>query len=162
MGKYFKKFYVGESKIHNKGIFAEKNIRRGEVVGVIQGQKKFKVNRNLNDALSNPDWVGFEPHYWVDPIPPYKHLNHSCNPNVAILGTKTLIALKSIKKNHEITIDYSIIEADPRWYMKCVCGGKNCRGIIKSIRQLPKDVYNKYKPFISKHFQALYQKNGNG
>jgi SET domain-containing protein len=158
MKKGRKKFYVEKSKIHQKGIFAQKNIKRREIVGVIQGEKKFKINRSLKDALSNPDWVGFEMHTWVDPIPPYKHLNHSCNPNVAILGNKTLIAIKNIPKGKEITIDYSIIEADPRWYMKCACKERICRGIINSIQHLPKKVYSKYVPFVSKKFQSLHGK----
>ncbi|MFA4975367.1 MAG: SET domain-containing protein [Candidatus Paceibacterota bacterium] len=161
MKKIFKKFYVGQSRIHNKGIFAVKDIKKGELVGVVQGPKKFKINKNINDALSNPDWIGFKIHNWVDPIPPYKHLNHSCNPNVAIKGNKTLIAICDIKKDKEVTIDYSIIEADLRWYMKCSCKEKKCRSIIKSIQKLPKKVYNSYLPFISKEFQNLYMKNYN-
>lgn len=153
-----KKIYVGKSKICGKGIFAKKDIKKEEIVGVIRGFKKFKINRNIKDVLSHPDWVGFKMHTWIDPVPPYKYLNHSCNPNVAILGNKTLIAIKNISKDEEITIDYSIIEADPRWYMKCFCGEKKCRGIIRSIQKLPKKVYNKYIPFVSKKFQALYEK----
>lgn len=154
-----KKFYSGESKIHSKGIFANKNIKKEEIVGVIQGPKKFKINKNAADALSNPDWVGFDLNYWIDPIPPYKHLNHSCDPNVAILGNKTLVAIKNIAKNEEITIDYSIIEADPRWHMRCTCGEKNCRRIVGSIQKLPQRVYNKYMPFISKRFRVIYENN---
>lgn len=153
-----KKFYVGPSSIHDKGIFALRNIKRGEIVGIVQGSKKFKINRNISDALSNPDWVGFKTHNWIDPIPPYKYLNHSCDPNVAIKGSKTLIAICNIKKNEEIAIDYSIIEADPRWYMKCSCKGEKCRKVIKSIQKLPKKVYNGYLPHVSKEFQSLYKK----
>jgi len=98
MKKGSKKFYVGSSKIHNKGIFALRNIKKGEIVGVIKGPKKFKINHSVNDALSNPDWVGFKVNNWIDPIPPYKYLNHSCNPNVAIGGHKTLVAICCIKK----------------------------------------------------------------
>jgi SET domain-containing protein len=159
MKKELKKFYIGESKIHNKGIFAVRNIKIGEIVGVVQGIKKFKINRNIKDALANPDWVGFKMHNWVDPIPPYKYLNHSCNPNVAIKGYKTFIAICNIKKDKEITIDYSIIEADSLWYMKCCCKEKKCRGIIESIQKLPMKVYLSYLPFISKEFQNLYEKD---
>ncbi len=154
-----KKIYVGKSQLHGMGIFALRKIKKGEIVGIVQGPKMFKVNRNIRDALSNPDWVGFKMHNWVDPIPPYKYLNHSCNPNIAIKGFKTLIAIRDIKKEEEITIDYSIIEADPLWYMKCTCKEKKCRGIIKSIQKLPKKIYKSYLPFISKEFQDLYEKS---
>ena len=158
MKKVSKKICSGKSKIHNNGIFAVRDLKKGEIVGIIQGLKKFKVNRNMNDVLSNPDWIGFKKHNWIDPILPYKHLNHSCNPNVAIKGHKTLVAIRNIKKNEEVAIDYSIIEADPRWYMICSCKDKKCRGTIKAIQKLPKKVYDKYMPLVSKHFQALYEK----
>ena len=155
------KIYIGKSKIHRKGVFASQDIKKGEIVGIIQGPKKFKINRNKHDALTHPDWVGFKMHTWIDPVPPYKYLNHSCNPNVGIRGHKTLVAIRDIKKDKEITIDYSIIEADPRWYIECSCKAKNCRGVIRSIQYLPKKIYNNYLPFISKEFQNLYKKLGN-
>ena len=155
------KVYIKKSKIHNEGIFAKVDMKTGEIVGIVQGPKKFKINLSKKDALSHPDWVGFKMHTWIDPVPPYKYLNHSCNPNVGIKGHRTLVAIRDIKKNKEITIDYSIIEADPRWYMKCNCGEKNCRGIIRSIQKLPPRVYNRYLPFISQEFKNLYKENHN-
>lgn len=150
------KIFVKDSLIHGRGIFAKQDIKVGEIVGVIKGTKKFKVNRSKDDALANPDWIGFEINAWIDPVPPYKYLNHSCNPSTAIRGKKTLVAIHNIKKNTEITIDYSIIEADSRWFMSCSCGSHNCRHVIKSIRELPEKFYKNYFPYISKDFQILY------
>lgn len=146
------------SSIHGRGIFVNKHIRKGEVVCIIKGRQMFKVNQNKHDAMSHPDWVGFKKHNWVDPVPPYKYLNHSCEPNTAVKGHRTLVALKPIKNGEEVTIDYSIIEADPRWQMLCGCGSKNCRGIIESIQKLPTKIYKSYLPYISKDFQKLVHK----
>lgn len=146
-----------KSLIHGRGIFSAKDIKRGEVICVIKGTKFFKVNKNVKDALSHPDWVGFKMNNWVDPAVPFKYLNHSCIPNSAVKGKVTLVALRDIKKGEEVTIDYSIIEADFRWHMKCHCGNKNCRGVIKSIQWLPREVYNSYCPYISKDFQRVYE-----
>lgn len=145
-----------ESKIHGRGIHATKNIKKGEIVCIVKGPQMFKVNLNMHDVLGHPDWVGFKKHYWVDPIPPYKYLNHSCNPNTAIKGHKTVMAIHNIKKGDEVTVDYSILEADIRWYMKCSCGENNCRHKIASIQKLPQKIYNSYLPYISKEFQILY------
>lgn len=153
------KIYHKESKIHGSGVFAIKDIKKGEIICIIKGEKKYKINKNKKDALSNPDWVGFKKNFWIDPYLPYKFLNHSCSPNSAIKGNVTLIAIKKIKKNEEITIDYSIIEADPRWEMKCSCNKSNCRGIIRSIQFLSKKAYTKYIPNISKAFQKIYERS---
>jgi uncharacterized protein len=154
-----KKIKVGDSQIHGRGIFAKYKIKKGEIVAIIKGTPVFKINRTISDVFANPDWIGFKVHNWIDPIPPYKHINHSCEPNTAIKGKKTLIAIKDIDKNEEVTIDYSIIEADPRWYLKCDCGSKTCRGIITSIQKLPNKVYRQYFPHISKEFQSIYEGN---
>lgn len=148
-----------QSSIHGKGIFSIQEIKEGEIVCIIKGRRMFKINKNEKDALAHPNWVGFKINNWVDPVPPYKYLNHSCKPNTAIKGSKTLVALKNIEKDEEITIDYSIIEADPRWYMKCHCGNNNCRGIIKSIQFLPDQTYSRYLPNISKEFQKIHEGN---
>lgn len=146
-----------KSLIHGNGIFSTQEIKRGEVVCIIKGKKFFKINKNLKDVFANPDWVGFKMNNWVDPAVPFKYLNHSCSPTSAIRGKVTLVALRNIRKGEEITIDYSIIEADDRWHMKCHCGSKNCRGMIKSIQWLPENVYHSYHPYISKDFQRLWE-----
>ncbi|MFA6269816.1 MAG: SET domain-containing protein-lysine N-methyltransferase [Candidatus Paceibacterota bacterium] len=153
------KVTVSKSGIHGKGIFATRDIAKGEIVFIIKGPRMFKVNNGKKDALSHPDWVGFKMNNWVDPIPPYKYLNHSCNPNCGIKGKVEVVALKDIKKGDETTTDYSIIEADQLWSMKCACGEKNCRKIIKSIQFLPTKQFSRYFPYIPTYFRTLYLKN---
>ena len=152
------KITVKESTIHGKGIFALKDIKKGEIISIIKGPRKFKINRSAKDALAHPDWVGFKMHHWIDPIPPYKYLNHSCNPNCGIKGKVETVALKNIKKGEEVVIDYSIIEGDVRWRMKCHCGQKNCRETIKSFQFLPDKQFYRYFPFIPTCFKNLYLK----
>lgn len=74
-------------------------------------------------------------------------INHSCEPNSGIkkiTGKYFLIAVKDIKNNEEITWDYSTWVQEPLWKMKCYCGSKNCRGIIRSFRYLSEDIKRKY------------------
>jgi len=152
------KIYTKESGIHGSGIFSAKNIKKGEIICILKGDEKFKVNRNEKDSLSNPDWIGFEKNRWIDPILPYKKLNHSCSPTAAIKGKKTLIAICNIKKDSEITIDYSITEIDDLWHMNCLCKNKNCRKVIRAIQFLDKKTYNKYMPYVPASFIKFYQK----
>ena len=152
------KIVVGKSKIHGKGIFVNQNIKKGEEIFTIKGPKMFKINKNTRDALAHPDWIGFKMNTWIDPIPPYKYVNHSCNPNCGIKGKLKVIALKNIKEEEEITLDYSTTEMDELWKMKCSCGAKNCRKIIKSIESLSPKLYKRYFPNIPKDFIKIYEK----
>ncbi|OHA94318.1 MAG: hypothetical protein A3E02_00505 [Candidatus Zambryskibacteria bacterium RIFCSPHIGHO2_12_FULL_38_34] len=151
-----KHIYHTNSKIDGLGIFAGENIRKGEIIQYIKGVIKFKINKNKEDALANPDWVGVKKNHWIDPERPYKFLNHSCNPSAGIKGKVTMVALRDIKEAEEITVDYSTIEGDDMWEMKCTCGEPNCRGIIKSVQFLPKEQFKKYMPNVPKYFQKVY------
>ena len=110
----------------------------------------------MRDVFMHPDWVGYEEFEWIDPRPPYKYLNHSCEPNVGVRGRFLLTALRDIRADEEITIDYSIIEPDPRWFMKCGCGKKNCRKVVRAIELLPQKLFNKYDPYIPRAMKKLY------
>ncbi len=153
-----KQFFVIKSKIHGYGIAAGENIKRGEIITRLKGKLKFKINKSIEDALANPDWVGVDKNIWIDPDKPYKFLNHSCDANSGIQGRLKLIAVKDIKEGEEITIDYSTIEGDQRWKMSCDCGAENCRHEIRSIHDLSKEDFERYMPYISTYFKRVYQK----
>lgn len=76
------------------------------------------------------------------------YLNHSCEPNSAVIidGQRaTLIALREILSDEEIVNDYSLTVDQPGWEMQCICGNPKCRRVIKSFRELPKDLRDHYK-----------------
>ncbi len=154
-----KQFYVCKSKIEGFGVNAGEDIKKNEIVTRFSGPIKFKINKNKRDALSHPDWVGIKKNHWIDPEKPQKFLNHSCNPNAGIKGRVSIMALRDIKEGEEITFDYSIIEGDKRWEMKCLCGEKNCRVTIGSTHFLPEEQFRKYMPNIPTYFKNLYLKN---
>jgi SET domain-containing protein len=157
-----KHIYVTKSEIEGMGIRIGEDANPGDEIFRVSGEMKFKINRNKRDALAHPDWIGVDKNQWIDPQKPAKFLNHSCNPNSGMKGKFTLVALRHIKQGEEITIDYSIIEGDPRWEMKCSCGEKNCRGLIQSIHSLPRIQYDKYLPYISTYFKKLYNNSQKG
>ncbi len=156
-----KDLFIKNSSIHKKGLFTKVGITKGKFISNIKGNVKRKVNGDINDVFANPDWVGFKKYWWIDPVPPFKFLNHSCEPNAGIRGKIRLYAMRDIKPNEELTIDYSSVEADPRWEMKCNCGSKKCRKKIRSIQFLPKGIIKKYCPFIPTGLKLLfYKENG--
>ncbi len=151
-----KKIQVTESKIHGRGLVAVVNIQKSEFVGHIKGETKFKINKSIQDTFAHPDWVGFKKNYWTDPLPPFKYINHSCEPNCGIKGRKTVCALRNINSGEELTIDYSTTEIDTNWVLECTCGSKICRRKIQSIQSLPLSAFKKYAPLIPTAFKKMY------
>lgn len=152
------KIYIGESKLHGKGLLASRNIKKGETIFIIRGKKvKFLINNKRQANLAGLNWVGWGKNTWIDPAKYCIYFNHSCNPNSALRKKVTVIALRDIKKDEEVTFDYSLNEGDIFWHMKCNCGSKNCRGIIRSIQFLPKKIFNKRKKYVPKYFQKIFK-----
>ena len=56
--------------------------------------------------------------------------NHSCNPNIGFDGSICYIAIRDIKKDEEILLDYAFMETEFQPF-ECKCGSNNCRKIIK-------------------------------
>lgn len=149
-------------EIHGKGLFSMKNFKKGERIQYITGKVVTKISESKEDTFSMSTWYGLTKSKWIDPEDGiFAFLNHCCEPNAAIVGTKTLIALKDIKKGEEVSIDYSMTDADELWEMDCLCGVKTCRKVIRSIHNLPHHVFENHMPHIPKYFQREYLRNLN-
>lgn len=133
------KFFTKDSMVEGLGLFANRNIRKGEHIFTFRGKICNEKNtKKLNEHyLMTVDWNKV---MYVSK--PMRYINHSCNPNTGLKGLK-VIALKNIKSGKELTIDYDTLEYE--WKMKCHCGSKDCRKIIKGWKYLPERLQNKYK-----------------
>ncbi len=143
------------------GLFAKKEIKKGEIIFLAKGkQVRIKIKDKTDSALL-PNAIGYDVGVWLDPLVDnaLNYLNHSCDPNAGIKGKVTVTALKNIKKGEHITIDYSITECDKSWSLdqRCHCGAKNCRKVIRSIQSLPVIIYRKYLPYIPTVMQREYK-----
>lgn len=153
------KIYIAKSRLDGKGIFALRNIKKGETVFVIKGNKlKFLINNKKQAQIAGLNWVGYGKNEWINPLKHCIFFNHSCNPNAGIKGHVKFVAIRNIKKGEEVLFDYSLNEADIFWNIKCNCKSTNCRKIIRSIQFLPVQTFNKYKEYIPKYFQKVYKK----
>ncbi len=148
------------SGIEGKGLFSSKAFKPGQIIARIEGKKVKKLTKTKADSLSIPTWYGVGRYTWIDPSNTvFEYLNHSCEPNAAIAGTKTLVAIRNIEVGQEVTIDYSMTDADPLWEMSCLCKSKNCRKLIKSITSLEPTVVKSHMPYIPRYFQRIYLKH---
>ena len=156
-----KKIFVDKNSIHGKGMFAGEDIHRGERIQYIKGKPIKNIVKSTKESQTISNWIGVSSKFWMNTKgTPFRYVNHSCDPNAAIMGTKTAVALRDIQKDEEITIDYSMSDADPYWKgIHCHCGAKDCRKEIKTIYTVPPEVFKKHMPYVSRYFQRLYLRN---
>jgi len=148
--------YVAASKISGKGSFASRDIRIDEVVNIITGKEYNE--KQVDDLIRkgklriDDDFQIDDDKFFVGPGVDY-FTNHSCEPNAGVKNTNQIVAIRNIKKDEEITIDYSTISGIPKndsnyrndeWSMICNCRSKNCRGKIGYVLSLPKKRLKKY------------------
>jgi len=95
-----KLFYVDDSPIHGKGLYARRTLKPGQYLGVYDGPE---TEENGAYVL----WVEEEEDYWVgrDGKNLLRYLNHSDDPCAEFDGFD-LYAIKTIKPRQEVTIDY--------------------------------------------------------
>lgn len=140
-----KNIYYKNTKNYGKSIFVAKNFKKGETVFIVCGP-----------IIKKPSiyTVPIDFDLYIDPMPPGKILNHSCEPSCGIKNRTEVVAMRNLKKDEEITIDYAMIvpkydEKKLKQNIVCKCGSKNCRGKFGSCNNLSKKLKKKYKGFIS-------------
>jgi hypothetical protein len=148
---------IGSSTIAGRGMFAKENLHKGETILVWGGEYTNKKgaekakqdgklvlqwDTNLFSIENRGEDLGY-------------YLNHSCNPNVWMSDSFTVISNHLIKKGEEITIDYAMFEEEEyisKWI--CNCGSLHCRKNITGkdwrIRELQQNYKGHFSPLINK------------
>lgn len=143
-----KKFVTKNTGRYGKGVFAARDIKKGEVIHVLSGKKMTvrdfikKVNSD-EENIDDPLQVGKRTYIDLDEVS--RTFNHNCNPNAILRKRSELFAIKDISSGEEITYDYSLTIAPTEWKMKCECGSENCRKILGDVLSIPKNILKKYR-----------------
>lgn len=121
---------VKNSHIEGKGVFALRDFKEGEIV--LNWDTSHNLPKEIVDKMSNEEkkYISFLNGKYVIMQEPEKYVNHSCEPNTTAKNFCDVV-LRDIKKGEEITGDYTE-ELPPGTYMKCNCGSKKCKKIIRS------------------------------
>ena len=93
-------FYVDDSSIHGKGLFARNKLKKGKYLGAYDGPK---TKTNGMYVL----WVEEAEGKWIgrDGKNILRYLNHSSKPCAEFDGFE-LYVMRDIKKDEEVTFDY--------------------------------------------------------
>ncbi len=106
---------VASSRIHGVGLFASRNLKRGDLIFRINGPIVRVTDFLALDETTYrmaENWIGVSRYRYIDTKDsPIRLINHSCKPNAAIPRARELIASAKIAEGEEVTIDYSFTEA---------------------------------------------------
>jgi uncharacterized protein len=89
------------------------------------------------------------------------YVNHSCDPNAGLIDSTTLVAMRDIEPDEEITFDYatvnsgvvgSDIETDN---FECYCGSANCRQWISSTDWMIPELQQRLAGYWPHYMQTL-------
>jgi uncharacterized protein len=141
-------YEVRNSAIHGRGIFALRNIKKGErlieytgkVISEKQAdalyadaQSEGSMNHTFLFSLSNGNVIDATKGNFTA-----KWINHGCEPNCETIEDDDRVfieAIKPIKAGDELKYDYHITletrhTAKEKARFKCLCGAKTCRGTL--------------------------------
>ena len=81
------------------------------------------------------------------------HLNHSCDPNVGILGDITFAAMRDIAVDEELTFDYAMGDNEIGIEMQCNCGSPLCRRTITGLDWKLPELQKRYQGYFSTYLR---------
>lgn len=135
-----KKYRLKGSPVSGYGIFAAKNLKKGEVIFGGEGMAQRIISRKFVEANWNDRQKKDFRHYaypiskevyilWDENPVNWSPQNHSCEPNTAYNGLD-VVALRSIAEGEELTLDYALFLDNNIEPFNCQCGTRNCRGLV--------------------------------
>ena len=134
-----KLYNVKKSKIDNKGLYANRDIKKGKKIIEYRGKVITRREAEENPKYDNDKAIYlFNLNSRYDLDGDFKNntarlINHSCNPNCEVEGTGLklwIFALRDIKKGEELSYDYGFSFDEDFKQFPCRCGSRNCCGYI--------------------------------
>ena len=121
------------------GVFSTILIPEGTYIGRVEGPYI------LDTTYGSPYCMTVSPFGVMEPDPPLRYVNHSCDPNCAIISVPAkdafgrdalsevwFQAVKDIPLGFQLSIDYAW--EDEAVIVPCRCGSAKCRGFVASER----------------------------
>jgi uncharacterized protein len=154
------KLEVRDTKKYGKGVFAKKDIKKGEMLIVMGGYiLTIQDENNLKGVVADKP-IEISNEFSIGPrsasdlkLMPQHYVNHSCNPNAGFNGQIFMVSMMPIKKGEEICYDYAMVmnsnsESNSYFTFKCKCASKNCRETIAEDDWKKKDLQKRYNGYF--------------
>ncbi len=140
-----KKYTMKGNSISGYGIYANKDIEKGEVVFQGEGRsQKIATLNYIRDHWTVKELENFRKYayplskevflLWDENPAEWAPQNHSCEANTEYFGLD-VVASRLIKKDEELTLDYALFLDDTMEPFECSCGTPSCKGLIKGTKE---------------------------
>jgi SET domain-containing protein len=146
---------VCQSKIHGRGLFANADIAKGEIVVVKGGHiiDRETLRSEITPRLG-PVEIQIGDDLFIAPVTDEErelsmlYTNHSCDPNIGLSGEITFVAMRDISAGEELTHDWAMTDDDD-YLAECNCGARNCRKTLTGKDWQRPDLQKKYAGYFS-------------
>lgn len=138
-----RKYVVKGNAISGYGIYANKNLAKGEIF--FKGEERSQ--RIATRSYVKQNWSAEEQEnfrryayplssevyvLWDNDPTGWSPQNHSCQPNTAFVGLDCVV-MRPIKEGEELTLDYADFLDEEMEPFECHCGAPNCRGWVSGV-----------------------------
>ena len=133
------------------GIYAAKAFRQGERVISVEGPiQDFPSRYSIQ--------IGRDRHIEAGPEnPPWKYLNHSCDPNIALdANMRAFYALREIDAGEELRFNYLTTEWEMATPFECHCGAPECYDYVAGFKYLAPEAQIRLLDQVADHIMEEY------
>lgn len=152
---------------HGTGEFAKQPILKGEAIAIFGGAVRTREERDALPEDVRYLQLGIDEDMFIGPGNAEERddadwFNHSCDPNAGIYGQITLVAMRDIQPDEEITFDYVMCAAqqgEKRILFPCNCQSASCRKEVTSHDWKSPILQKKYRGYFSSFIQRLIEQS---
>jgi hypothetical protein len=146
------KLCIQEAEDKGRGMFAAQDIAKGELVLIMGGNIYAYEQLESLDPVVRTYSIQVEENAYIAPHQRYERsylINHSCDPNIGVLGQITFVALRDIRAGEELGYDYAMTDGSAYDEFECLCGSPNCRGIVRGSDWQRPELWERYGQHFS-------------
>ena len=158
---------VTQSPIHGRGLFANEDIAKDEIVAIKGGHIVTReILAELRPALGSAE-IQIAGELFICPVHDEERegsmifSNHSCEPTIGVCGQIVFVAMRTIRAGEELTHDWAMTDDDDEEPMTCTCGSPSCRGVISGKDWQRADLQQRYAGYFSSYLPHKIQQVSN-
>jgi SET domain-containing protein len=138
------------------GVIAVEWIQKGEMISVWGGHVITAENFARLPESTQCHTVQIEEGIYLASIPGPEtsdYINHSCEPNLGMSDSITMVAMRDISPGEDICFDYAMTDSTAIDEFDCECGRESCRERVTGNDWQISELWDRYDGYFSPYLQ---------
>lgn len=138
------------------GVIAVEAIPKGEIISIWGGTVVSSENLSRLPESAQCHTVQIEENFYLTSLPGPEsadYINHSCDPNLGMSDSITMVAMRDINPGEEVCFDYAMTDSTPFDEFECECGSYCCRGRVTGNDWQLTELWDRYDGHFSPYLQ---------